>query len=138
MVKVVQEDARTITFDGSSMASVNIFSNFPEDLRAYTDEQSVLSFAVRLESTPTEPVNLVMICESDCKGSLDITSLLINNSLNEWHKVTIDLACFKKAGTDFSKVMSPFNLSTSGEVSLSFADINLMPQSTEQATMSCD
>ena len=82
MDKVVQEDARTITFDGSSMAGVNIFSNFPEDLRAYTDEQSVLSFAVRLESTPTEPVNLVMICESDCKGSLDITSLLINNSLN--------------------------------------------------------
>jgi beta-glucosidase len=138
MDKVVQEDGRTITFDGSSMASVNIFSNFPEDLRAYTEEQSVLSFAVRLESTPTKPVNLAMICESDCKGSLDITSLLLNNSLDEWQKVTIDLACFKKAGTDFSKVMSPFNLSTTGKVSLSFADINLMPQSTEQATMSCD
>lgn len=138
MDKVVQEDARTITFDGSELASVNIFSNFPEDLRAYIEADSVLSFSVRLENTPVAPINLAMSCEGDCKGSIDITSLLINQSLNEWHKVTIDLACFKKVGTDFSKIMSPFNLSTKGKVSLSFADINLTPQGTEQATMSCD
>jgi beta-glucosidase len=138
MDKVVQEDARTITFDGSELASVNIFSNFPEDLRAYIEADSVLSFSVRLETTPVAPINLAMSCEGDCKGSLDITSLLINQSLNEWHKVTIDLACFKKAGTDFSKIMSPFNLSTNGKVSLSFADINLTPQGIDKATMSCD
>ncbi|WP_259367390.1 exo 1,3/1,4-beta-D-glucan glucohydrolase [Colwellia sp. MB3u-8] len=138
MDKMVQEDARTITFDGSELASVNIFSNFPEDLRAYSEADSVLSFSVRLETTPVAPINLAMSCEGDCKGSLDITSLLINQSLNEWHKVTIDLACFKKAGTDFSKIMSPFNLSTNGKVSLSFADINLMPQGIDKATMRCD
>ncbi|MFT6690435.1 MAG: beta-glucosidase [Colwellia sp.] len=138
MDKVVQEDARTITFDGSELASVNIFSNFPEDLRAYTEADSVLSFSVRLETTPVAPINLAMSCEGACKGSLDITSLLINQSLNEWHNVTIDLACFKKAGTDFSKIMSPFNLSTQGKVSLSFADISLTPQGIDKATMSCD
>jgi beta-glucosidase len=138
MDKVVQEDARTITFDGSELASVNIFSNFPEDLRAYSEADSVLSFSVRLETTPVAAINLAMSCEGDCNGSLDITSLLVDQSLNEWHKVTIDLACFKKAGTDFSKIMSPFNLSTKSKVSLSFADISLMPQSIDKATMSCD
>jgi beta-glucosidase len=93
---------------------------------------------VRLEAKPVAPINLAMSCEGDCKGSLDITSLLINQNLNEWHKVTIDLACFKKAGTDFSKIISPFNLSTDGKVSLSFADINLTPQRIDKATMSCD
>lgn len=137
MDKVVQEDARTITFDGSELASVNIFSNFPEDLRAYQEAKAVLSFNVRLETSPTAPVNLAMVCEGNCKGSLDITSSLMSKKLNEWHKVTIDLSCFKKAGTDFAKVMAPFNLSTKGEVSLSFADISLIPQSNEQVTISC-
>jgi len=137
MDKVIQEDARTVTFDGSELASINIFSNFPEDLRAYEEVNSVLSFNIRLETPPTKPVNLVLTCEGDCQSSLDITSMLMSNSLNEWHNVTIDLSCFKKTGIDFAKVLAPFNLSTRGKVSLSFADINLTPQSAEQATMSC-
>ncbi len=137
MDKIVQEDARTITFDGSELASVNIFNNFPEDLRAYEEAKSALSFNIRLEAAPTAQVNLAMICDGACRGSLDITSLLINNSLNEWHTVTIDLSCFKESGTDFARVIAPFSLSTNGEMSLSFADINLIPQSAEQATMSC-
>jgi len=137
MDKIVQEDARTITFDGSELASVNIFSNFPEDLRAYEEAKSVLSFNIRLETAPTAQVNLAMICDGACRGSIDITSLLINNSLNEWHTVTIDLSCFKESGSDFARVIAPFSLSTNGEMSLSFADINVIPQSAEQATMSC-
>ncbi len=137
MDKVVQEDARTIIFDGSELASINIASNFPEDLRAYNEAKSVLSFNIRLEATPTEPINLAMICEGACKGVIDITSLLVNNRLNEWQQLTIDLSCFKNSGTDFAKVTAPFNLSSKGEVSLSFADIKLIPQATEQATMSC-
>ena len=137
MDKIVQEDARTITFDGTELAGINIFSNFPEDLRAYQEEKSVLSFNIRLEKLPSKPVTLGMICDGNCNNTLDITALLVDSNLNEWQTLTIDLKCFTQVGVDFAKVMAPFNLSTKGEVSLSFADINLIPQPIEKATLSC-
>jgi len=135
--KVVQEDARTVIFDGKDLASINIFSNFPEDLRAYHEAKTALTFDIRLEQIPTEEVKLSMMCEADCQSSVDITSLLKSENLNQWQTISIDLACFKASGADFAKIMSPFHLSTNGKLSLSYSNISLVPSSAEQATMRC-
>mgnify|MGYP000542490327 CR=1 FL=1 len=135
--KVVQEDARTVSFNGNESASLRIFSSFPEDFRAYHEAKSALMFEVRLEQTPTDAVNLSMNCESNCQNAVDIAPLLKVASLNEWQTISIDLACLKSSGAEFAKIMSPFTLSTKGQVTLSYSSISIMPNTADQATMSC-
>jgi beta-glucosidase len=135
--KIVQEDARTVTFDGSDQASINLSSNFPEDLRAYIEAGATLSFAVKVNSLVNDPVLLSMSCEQACPGTVNITKALSTLELNKWDSIAIDLQCFESAGVDFSQVTSPFNLASKGTASLSFADISIVPNSTELATVRC-
>ncbi|MDO6444701.1 exo 1,3/1,4-beta-D-glucan glucohydrolase [Colwellia sp. 1_MG-2023] len=135
--KNIQEDARTLTFNGNDLASLHIFSSFPEDLRAFHEAKSALTFNVRLEQIPTSAVNISMICENGCNSSVDISGLLKSDALNKWQPLSIDLACFKEQGADFAKIMSPFHLSTDGKLSLSYSHIGVIPNSAEQASISC-
>ncbi len=135
--KVVQEDARSLIFDGSALASVTLGSNFPEDLRAYAEGNSALTVNVRVEKQATDKVYLAMECEGNCRAALDISKLVASLPENQWRPISIDLACFKAAGADFSKIMSPFKLSTEGQLSISFADVAIVPSSGKQASVSC-
>jgi beta-glucosidase len=138
--KTVQEDARTVSFDGSNQASVVLISkisNFPEDLRAYTEANGALTFAVKVNSIVNEPILLSMACEKKCLGSVELTTALRSLELNSWQNISVDLQCFKNAGVDFSQVTSPFQLSSADAVSVSFADITITPNSAEYATISC-
>jgi len=135
--KVVQEDARSVIFDGSDKANVHILSNFPEDLRAYQEGNAALRFTMRVDKVPTESVYLAMLCEDECEGKIDITSLLTAGNANEWQEVSIDLACFKNAGVDFAKIISPFTLSTQGKAAISFSQVYIQPDSASDATLVC-
>ncbi|MDG1750854.1 MAG: exo 1,3/1,4-beta-D-glucan glucohydrolase [Thalassotalea sp.] len=135
--KEVQEDARTVSFNGNESASLRIFSSFPEDLRAYHEAKSALTFDVRLEQAPTAAVKLSMNCSGDCQDSIDIAPLLKATDLNEWQTISIDLACLKSSGAEFAQIMSPLTLSTKGTLTLSYSKISIVPNSAEQATMSC-
>jgi beta-glucosidase len=135
--KVVQEDARTAIFDGSKNASVSLVSNFPEDLRAYEEAQATLSFSVKVNSQIENNIMLVMECEQPCQGQLDLTTELSAMTQGAWQHIAIDLQCFKKAGADFARITSPFQLQSSGKLSISFADIAIVPNGVEQAMVSC-
>jgi beta-glucosidase len=135
--KAVQEDARTITFDGSEQASINLISNFPEDLRAYIEAGATLRFAVKVNSMVNDQVLLSMACEQTCPGSIDLTKTLSTLEVDKWDNIAIDLQCFENKGVDFSQVISPFQLASAGTASLSFADISIVPNSTELATIRC-
>jgi beta-glucosidase len=135
--KVVQEDARSVIFDGSDIANVHIFGDFPKDLRAYQEANAALMFTMRVDKLPTESIHLAMLCEDECVGELDITPLLKAGNVNEWQEVSIDLACFKKAGVDFSKIISPFTLSTQGNAALSFSRVIIKPDSANDANLVC-
>ena len=78
-----------------------------------------------------------MACEQQCPGSVNLTKVLHSMALDSWEDISIDLQCFEDAGVDFSQVTSPFQISTNGVVSLSFADITIEPNSAETATISC-
>ena len=135
--KTVQEDARTVSFDGSKQASVVLTSNFPEDLRAYKEANATLTFSVKVNSVSNEQIWLSMACEQQCPGSINLTKVLHSMTLDSWGKISIDLQCFEDAGVDFSQVTSPFQISTTGAESLSFADIIIESNSAETATISC-
>jgi len=88
---------------------------------------------------PTENVFLEMLCEGEgkCKAKHDMTQLLSSLDLDKWQSVSVDLACFSDKGLDMAKLITPFKLSTQGELSLSFADISLSSQSSDQASVTC-
>jgi len=135
--KVVQEDARSVVFDGSATASIKIQSDFPEDLRAFIEEDSALVFNVRIDQKTTANMFLTVVCGLNCDASLNISELFTTLPANQWQEISVDLACFKNLGADFSNIMSPFKLSTNGKASLSFSDISFVPNRSHEALISC-
>ncbi|MBQ4833166.1 glycoside hydrolase family 3 C-terminal domain-containing protein [Pseudoalteromonas sp. MMG010] len=135
--KVVQEDARQFTFDGSEIGKVEINSSFTEDKLAYIEADSSLQFDYKVNSKPSDAVELSMTCEYNCGASIDITKTLQDSELNEWKTMSIDLACYKQLGVDFAKITSPFTVKTKGELGLSVANISFVPNKADTSTMSC-
>ena len=135
--KQVQEDARHVSFNGKTLGFVSLQGNFPEDLRAYLASKSVLSMQVKVGSSITAPVNVGMTCEGDCRANVDISTQLSALSLDTWSELNIDLTCYQAQGIDFGKIISPFILSSSGAVDISFSDITLKPKTASMASVEC-
>ena len=134
----IQEDAMAFNFTGSSASYIEINSNFTEDKVAYIEANSALSFSYKINTMPTEQVQLGMKCEQGCGGELNITNELKNSALNTWQTMSVDLTCFTKKGVDFARVTSPFIIKTAGEFSVSVADISFKPQSANSAVVKCE
>lgn len=135
--KQVQEDARHVSFNGKTLGFVSLQGNFPEDLRAYLASKSVLSMQVKVGSSITAPVNVGMTCEGDCRANVDISTQLSALSLDTWSELNIGLTCYQGQGIDFGKIISPFTLSSSGAVDISFSDITLKPKTASMASVEC-
>jgi beta-glucosidase len=135
--KVVQEDARQFIFDGTASAKAEVNSSFTEDKVAYIEANSTLTFDYKVISKATQPVTLGMTCEYNCGASIDITKTLNDTAPNEWQTMSIDLACYKELGVDFSKITSPFTIETQGKLGVSVANISFVPNSAGQASFSC-
>ena len=143
--KVVQEDARKVTFDGSEFAAMRFASKsfFREDLSAQLLTQGALSFNVSRHSDITQPVTVGMNCEGEgdapgsCSTQLDISEQLKAMPADTWTNVSIDLQCFVDEGIDFTGLVVPFELGSAGKASLSVADIQFTPNAAESASISC-
>jgi len=137
--KVVQEDARLLTFDGSAAASYQLISNFPEDLRAIDEAGSVLVTTIKLIKPPTANVTLAMSCEHDaCDAPVDITKQLSAMAIDSWQTVAVDLQCFNNAGADMAKIVSPFTLGTVGKLGIALSAIKLQPKKAVKAHWAID
>ncbi|QDP00460.1 glycoside hydrolase family 3 protein [Thalassotalea sp. PS06] len=138
MDKDVQEDARTITFAGKETAAVALRSNFVEDLRNYTENDSALTLLVRKDQEFSDSVFLEMRCdESDCNKQVDITSAIKGFTIHEWQELTVDLQCFSQQGLNFARVTVPFGIATQGSGVVSFAKIRMVPNQGETAKITC-
>ena len=120
MDRVVQEDARLVTFNGTELGTVGLQSNFPRDFRAYSDTDSALSLSIKVDTALTQPLWLGMACEGDCRPQYDISKQV---TVGEWNNVSVALNCFASESMDFGKIVSPFFLATDAMVELSFSDV---------------
>ncbi|TLU66949.1 glycoside hydrolase family 3 protein [Thalassotalea litorea] len=138
MDKDVQEDARTITFAGTEQAMVSLRSNFVEDLRNYTENDSALTLLVRKDQEFSEKVYLQMHCdEADCQKQVDITSVIKGFTIHEWQELSVDLKCFSEQGLNFARVNMPFGIATQGSGVVSFAKIRMVPNQGATAKITC-
>ncbi|VUD66450.1 Beta-glucosidase BoGH3B [Thalassocella blandensis] len=135
----VQEDARQAIFSGKDMAVVYIapLGGTQVNYSDFLKQKAAMRFDYRLDAYPTSWVELKVDCGFPCSGKLDIKERLMKDVLGEWKSLTVDLACFEKEGTNFVEVSSPWVLMTNGELSLSFANIEYVPNAAKDADISC-
>lgn len=144
--KVIQEDARKIAFDGSELAGIRFASksHFRENISSQLLAKSALTFSFKVDELFTSEVWLSMNCEGtgdepgSCAGSIDISQWLQEMGGGDWSTLSIDLQCFANQGIDFSSIVVPFELSTSGTGALRLADISLIPANAQNAHIRCD
>ncbi len=133
----IQEDALQIDWDGTDEAHFSLAADFPEDLRAYIEADTTLSFdVVRLTPVDSE-LSLSMACGRDCFSSVDITPLVATLSSNEWKKISVDMKCFATEALALDKIYAPFSLTSNGKLSIQVSDIVLKPFSSASADISC-
>ncbi|WP_247663129.1 glycoside hydrolase family 3 N-terminal domain-containing protein [Shewanella sp. MMG014] len=134
--KVVQEDARLVSFNGTGLGFVGLISNFPRDLRAYSNTDSALSVLIKTTNKVEQPVMLGVACDRDCRADVDIANAL-NTAVGEWQTISVDLKCFANKDVNFGNINTPFYLATNGSAEINFSDLLIVPNAAETATISC-
>ena len=137
--RVVQEDARRITFTGASerLSIVYMQSEYPTDLTALNDAGGALSIDFRVQSRPTSPVSLRMDCKYPCSGAVRFTKVLLDAPLGEWTKRAVPVACFEEAGLNLAQVNTAFVLATEGDITLDVSEIKLTTMPKIRSIVSC-
>ncbi|WP_394133225.1 exo 1,3/1,4-beta-D-glucan glucohydrolase [Shewanella maritima] len=135
--KEVQEDARQLNFNGKGMGYVGLVSNFPRDLRAYSNNQASLVVTIKTASAVQDKVMIGVACDRDCGSEIDISAQLNAKHVNDWQQLSIDLGCFSQQKADFSNINVPFYIATSQKVEISFSDLMYQPNAADKADISC-
>jgi len=153
----VQEDARSLRFNGTEKASIGFESDFPRDFRATIESNSTLQFLFKVNqfvkinqkndsqlNNTLNKVELSMQCQysnegqnKPCGASIDISKKLHMVQLNTWNKLVVDMACFKTLGGNMAKITSPFMLSSDTKLAIELADIIIKPDSIREVNLTC-
>jgi beta-glucosidase len=79
----------------------------------------------RVDQPSSGPVKMSLACGPSCGAAIDVTALVSGGAPGGWRTMKIKLSCFRTLGANMATVSSPFALSTSGRLSLTFTDIRL-------------
>ncbi len=130
--RLVQEDSVQLQWSGKASASAGFLAKERIDYSAMPDK-AALVFDLKVDKKPNADVKLSVTCGSDCGADKSIKDELQKTSIGQWQTVSVSMACFKKAKTDM--LLSPFMLSTAGELSLTLHHIRI--ESAPAATINC-
>ena len=143
----VQEDAFKLSIAQSDQgAGVQIASEsfFREDMYTQGENKSVLSLFLKPESVIPDRVFIGMNCESEgdvagsCSAKIDVANHIREFTPNEWSELTIDTRCFKQQGIRFDSIVSPFQFTTNGPISISISEIAFKYDEADNADIVCN
>jgi len=123
--KAKQEDSRRLRWSGTGQSTAEITGATAIDLTRQTNGQMALGFDYRVEEAPGAEVSLGMGCGASCGGSVPITPALRTAPRGRWQHLDVPLACFAAAGENMSRVSTPFELKTTGALTLGIGNIRL-------------
>lgn len=123
----IQEGGRQFVWTGKASGRVALASAASIDLARQANGDLSLQIDYRVDEKPAAPVQLAVICGSDCRGSLDLTSVLAAAPPGVWRTLKVKLSDFKAAGAEMSKIVEPFALETGGRLVLSIKTVRLEP-----------
>jgi beta-glucosidase len=124
-----QEEAggrRVLAWPGGARRGVSLRSKQPVSLAADNNAGKALAIDVMLEKSPSGPLFLTMGCGELCGGTLDVSGRIKALPVGVWKTIHIPLRCFAAAGADMSRIDTPFHLATDGQLTLRFADIEVV------------
>ncbi|MGM0429864.1 MAG: glycoside hydrolase family 3 N-terminal domain-containing protein [Pseudomonadota bacterium] len=121
----VQEDARLFRFSGDELAYFSFVSPFPRDLRAFADDQGVISLTLKRDSGLEDDINLAMNCgEKNCQVNGDISSY-IPAGAEQWTRLNFSVSCLQDAGLDLAKVGEVLRISSAQSGTIRIRDARL-------------
>lgn len=129
----MQEGGRRASWNGKNEATLAIVGQSdakPLDLERQANAEMVLQLQYRVDSAPKGPVRLALGCGENCRGAVDVTSLLAKTPAGQWSTARIRLDCFRKAGAKVTNVVEPFVLTTAAPLTLSIAEVRLVADPT--------
>ena len=133
----LQGDGRQVSWPGDQPAAVLLSSREPIDLTPFARAEGVLVFDLRIDSNRPEHLVVRMECGWPCSGEVDLAPVLTTPSTNQWRTISIDLACFSRAGSDLSRSERPFVLFSQSRQVLSFANVRLSRFAAKSADIAC-
>ncbi len=128
---------KTATWSGKGEAQLYFGSPEPQDMIGLIAQDAALVALLQLHALPNRKVTLRLGCGESCSANADVGRLFKALPTDEWLRVSFDLKCFAEGGLDAKKVVTPFLLLTRGRLSLSLADVRLVPGAGPAATVKC-
>ncbi|WIY70817.1 exo 1,3/1,4-beta-D-glucan glucohydrolase [Aquidulcibacter paucihalophilus] len=122
---LAQESGRRFRFAGGEQQHAIIWGR-AVDLSRQANGEMALSFRYRVDAAPTDRVTLAVGAEDPAsQHGLDLTPILTGTAIGQWRTVKVRLSCFRDAGADLTSLERPFQLTTSGRMTLSVSEIRL-------------
>jgi beta-glucosidase len=118
-----QED--TIQANWSGEGNLSIQGN-PVDLAAKMAAGMALAFNYNVLQQVASKAILSIGCGLDCRGELDLTTLLKSKVGQGWQQANIALSCFAKAGSNMQKVDIPFLLAADAGLIIQLSEIKIV------------
>ncbi|HEY7885315.1 MAG TPA: putative glycoside hydrolase, partial [Cellvibrionaceae bacterium] len=114
----------------------------------YVADKAALMFDMKVDQAPTETTYLRLGCGSYCASDIDVTEGMRDHMAGKgWQSISVDLNCFPAAGANFgvqqpqeefiTQVLRPFQIYTTGELDLTFANVRLEKFKADTATLNC-
>jgi beta-glucosidase len=122
----VQEAGRKLTWTGESTGSAAMTGNAPIDLKRQANGDLSLFIEYRVDTKPTAPVKLSMLCGEGCGANLDVTEQLNAAKPREMHTLKVKLTNFREHGADMGKITQPFVLTTNGKLAVTIKTLRLV------------
>ena len=124
-------------WNGKGEAQFFLAHESSRDYSAHLEQSSALVVLLRLEEAPNKKVQIKMGCGYPCDSSADVTKLLKALPPEQWVRLSFDLKCFADGGLNIKNVDTPMLITTKGEMSLSIADVSVVPGLGSEATIRC-
>ncbi len=122
---LAQESGRRFRFGGGERQGVVIWGS-AVDLSRQSNAEMALSFRYRVDASPTDPVMLSIGTQGESgQQGVNLTSFLNEAPIGQWRTMKVRLSCFRDLGVDLAAVERPFQLTTSGRLTLSMSEIRL-------------
>lgn len=129
--------AKLATWSGKGEAQLYLASAEPQDIGDLLAQDAALVTLMQIHARPRKKVTLRMGCGYPCAANADISKLLKALPTDEWLRVSFDLKCFADGGLDSNNVDTPLLLLTKARLSLSIAEVRIVPGAGAEATIKC-
>jgi beta-glucosidase len=125
------------TWNGKGEAQLFLAYDAPQDYSEHLQQDAALVVLMQVMSPPKRKTVIKMGCGYPCMANANISKLLTALPAEQWLRVSFDLKCFADGGLNIDNVDTPLLLTTAGKMTVSIADVTIVPGVGPEATIHC-